>query len=157
MKLYSSIAERLETQHLAIENIISAVEKNRLVIRPKPGKWNIHDNVAHLTRYQVVFIVRINKIVYEEAPFFDRYSADEDPEFENYKRSNIATLINQLSVDRKIIYHLITTLNDDLTNRVGVHKKYGALNITQWTEFFLLHEFHHIFTIFQLAHDAEIL
>jgi hypothetical protein len=38
----------------------------------------------------------------------------------------------------------------------AVHKKYGALTIMEWTEFFLLHEAHHIFTIFQLMHDTEL-
>ncbi|MEP7141716.1 MAG: DinB family protein [Ferruginibacter sp.] len=66
------------------------------------------------------------------------------------------TLIKQLDNDRKRIYDPVTHLTDTRINRIGIHKKYGPLNIIQWTEFFLLHEAHHIFTIFQLAHDTEL-
>jgi hypothetical protein len=65
-------------------------------------------------------------------------------------------LIKQLDNDRKIIYELITGLSDSQLNRTGVHKKFGPLNIIEWIEFFLLHEAHHLFTIFQLAHDVEL-
>lgn len=156
MKVYSSLTDRLKTQHQAIENIISSIDSSRLLTRPKPNKWNIHDNIAHLARYQPVFVNRINQILLKEEPFFARYNADEDPEFENYRTLNIDTLIKHLDIDRKSIYDLITALTDTQVNRIGIHKKYGPLNIIQWTEFFLLHEAHHIFTIFQLAHDTEL-
>ena len=57
---------------------------------------------------------------------------------------------------RNAIYVLITNLTDAAQSRTGVHKKYGKLTVLQWTEFFLLHEAHHIYTIFQLANDTEL-
>jgi hypothetical protein len=36
-------------------------------------------------------------------------------------------------------------------NKTGTHPVYGNLNILKWIEFFLLHEAHHLLTIFQLA------
>jgi hypothetical protein len=156
MKIYLSIIDRLRTQHQAVENILSSLDASRRLMRPHPNKWNIHDNIAHLTRYQQVFIERINQILLKEEPFFGRYVADEDPGFEACRISNTTTLLQQLNADRKSIYDLITMLTDLQVNRIGIHKKYGRLNIIQWTEFFLLHETHHIFTIFQLAHDTEL-
>ncbi|MEO8771088.1 MAG: DinB family protein [Ferruginibacter sp.] len=156
MKVYSSLIDRLKTQHEAIKNILSTIDNSRLLIRTQPDKWNIHDNIAHLTRYQPVFINRINQILLKEEAIFGRYIADQDPEFEICRTLNTVTLIQQLSVDRKSIYDLIVALTDTQINRIGIHKKYGRLNIIQWTEFFLLHESHHIFTIFQLAYDTEL-
>jgi len=92
----------------------------------------------------------------QEGPSFARYIADEDPEFENYRIVDITALLNKLHGDRETIFNLVTTLNDTQLNRVGIHKKFGPLTLVQWTEFFLLHEAHHIFTIFQLAHDVEL-
>ena len=156
MKLIQSITDRLKTQHLALENILSPIEGNRLLIRPKPDKWNIHDNIAHLARYQPVFIDRIDQILLNESPCFSRYSAEEDPEFENWRMLDINDLIKRLNTDRISIYDSIINLSDQHLRRVGLHKKFGSLNIIQWTEFFLLHEAHHIFTIFQLAHNTEL-
>jgi hypothetical protein len=156
VNIYLSLTERLKTQHHAIENIVSAIDTNRMLLRPLPNKWNIHDNIAHLVRYQPIFIGRINEILIKESPSFGRYSADEDPEFEKCRALDIKTLFTHLNADRKTIYDLITVLNDNQLNRIGIHKKFGSLTIIEWTEFFLLHEAHHIFTIFQLAHNTEL-
>lgn len=156
MKVYASLIDRLKTQHETVENILSAIDSSRIIARPQLNKWSIHDNIAHLVRYQPIFVDRINQILVKEAPSFGRYKAEEDPEFENWRALNIDTLIKQLCIDRRAIYDLITTLTEARLSRVGIHKKYGSLKIIQWTEFFLLHEAHHIFTIFQLAHDVEL-
>ena len=35
--------------------------------------------------------------------------------------------------------------------RVATHPAYGEMTMIQWLHFFLLHESHHLFTIFKLA------
>jgi len=156
MDVYTSLKLRLKTQNEAIPQIISTTSSNRLLVRPQPDKWNIIDNLAHLTRYQEVFIDRINQILIQENPFFGRYTADEDPEFERFRNINTGLLIKQLNRNRGVIYDLVTSLPAGQLDRYGVHKQYGSLNIIQWTEFFLLHEAHHIFTIFKLSHDSTL-
>ena len=156
MTVYPSLTDRLKTQHQAIEPILMNVSDSRLSVRPQAGKWNMHDNITHLVKYQPVFIDRIDTILLEDEPLFGRYKAENDPEFETYRMWDTNTLIKQLMADREKIYALVTGLTDAQLKRIGMHKKFGALNIIQWTEFFLLHEAHHIFTIFQLAHDTEL-
>jgi hypothetical protein len=156
MNIYPSLIDRQKTQHQTVREILSVVNIDRIAARPQPSKWNIHDNLAHLARYQTVFITRLDKILHSEATFFGRYKAEEDAEFENYRLLGDDVLIKQLDNDRKTIYELITGLSDSQLNRTGVHKKFGPLTIIEWTEFFLLHEAHHLFTIFQLAHDVEL-
>ena len=156
MTIYPALTDRLKNQHEAIANILSTIDSNRLLIRPQPNKWNIQDNLAHLARYQPIFIDRIRKILEEDEPFFARYSAEEDAEFEYWREMDIETLMKQINIDRKDIVDLINDLSAEDINRIGVHKKYGSLTVLQWTEFFLLHEAHHIFTIFQLAYDIEL-
>jgi hypothetical protein len=158
MKIYESLNDRLRTQHQAIENILSPLDKTHLLVRPQPGKWNILENVAHLGRYQIVFIDRITQILHSvEEPLFERYVAEEDPEFESWRNLPVEALMSQIENDRKYIYVLITNLTEAAQSRVGTHRKYGKLTIVQWTEFFVLHEAHHIYTIFQLANDTALL
>lgn len=157
MKIYLSLIDRLKTQHHSIETILSAIDENRMKIRPHPDKWNIHDNIAHLAKYQLVFIDRLNQILLKEETFFKQYKAEDDPEFENWRAWHLNALLEQLYSDREYIFKWITGLSDIEISKAGNHIKYGRLNILQWTEFFLLHEAHHIFTIFQLAHDKELL
>ena len=156
MKVYPSLMDRLKTQHLSIEQILSAIPSGRIQMRPQPDKWSIHDNIAHLTSYQPVFLDRIHQILIQENPSFGRYVADLDPGFENCRCLTLETLTKQQNSDRKNIFNLVSSLSDSQLSRTGSHKKFGSLNIIGWTEFFLLHEAHHIFTIFQLGHNVEL-
>lgn len=155
MELYHSITARLETQHKALPNIISRIDDNRLLLKPLPDKWSIKDNVAHLARYQQVFLERLEQIVHSNTPAFESYKAETDPQFEEWQRKDIGLLLKHLSTDRiRIIENVINLSTSDL-DKIGLHKKFGRMNIVNWTEFFLLHEAHHLFTIFQLVHKSE--
>lgn len=156
MKIYTSLNDRLKTQHLTIAEIISNVSPERMIIRPAADKWNIHDNIAHLAKYQITFIERINKILNEDVPLFERYKAENDPEFEIFRKRSDEDLLKNINEQRIKLNELIFNLSEKELERTGIHKKYGDLNIVQWIEFFLLHEAHHLFTIFQLANDTDL-
>jgi hypothetical protein len=151
-----SIALRLKHQHEAIKDIIAGKNKERLNYYPAPGKWSIHDNITHLAKYQPVFVVRLNTILKEESPVFGRYRAEDDPEFETWRTWDTNKLIERITTDRERIAELVNNLHPAQLKRIGVHKKFGNLTLEMWLEFFLLHEAHHMFTIFQLANDVEV-
>lgn len=151
MKLYLSLYDRLKSQHETIEQVIMKVNSEGLNFRPEPNKWSIHDNIAHLAKYQPVFTDRINKILNTDLPSFERYTAENDPDFETWRQWSIEKLMQTLYIDRQNIFQLITNLSEKESDRIGQHPTLGKLKVVQWTEFFLLHEAHHIFTIFRLA------
>jgi hypothetical protein len=119
-------------------------------------KWSIHENIAHLAKYQPVFLDRIRKILTNETPEFEAYKAEDDDEFEIYCAFTTYELLKKISHDREIIFQLITNLPPDKLERTGTHPKYGKLTVLDWTEFFLLHEAHHLFTIFRLVHGVQV-
>lgn len=149
------IIDRLNTQHLALPNIIAHLSDLHLHLSPSPGKWNIKDNIAHLARYQTVFLKRMHLIITMDNPSFDPYKAEEDGEFPLWQSRDLLELQNALNADRVLITEFMTSLPTNDWQRTGVHSKYGMLRVIDWTEFFLLHEAHHLFTIFQLAHNRE--
>ena len=150
--IYSSLTERLKNQHKTIASIIIKLNNSQIQYRPSPEKWNIHENIAHLAKYQPVFIDRIHKILTTEEPKFGAYKAEDDAEFAFYRAFTTYELLKRISSDREVIFHLVTHFPADKLERTGTHPKYGKLTISEWTEFFLLHEAHHLLTIFQLAH-----
>lgn len=156
MLLSRSLTDRLRTQHEAIEILIEQTGNDRLLLNPAPGKWSIKDNIAHLAKYQPVFINRIHKILLSDEPVFESYRADNDPEFAVWQGRDLQILLDTLYADREQINKLITDLSYTQLDMIGVHKKFGRLTIGQWTEFFLLHEAHHMFTIFQLSNNTEL-
>jgi uncharacterized damage-inducible protein DinB len=154
--MYKSLLDRLKNQHETVEHLLAKVDHARAQLHPTPGKWSIHDNIAHLTRYQLIFMDRVKKILAVNNPDIERYKAENDPDFERWRQLSVAELSIALKKNRETIFNLITSLTNDQLNRQGRHTKYGSLTIIQWTEFFLLHESHHLFTIFQLANDIEL-
>jgi hypothetical protein len=155
MSLYPSLHDRLKNQHEAIGRIIGSLDATRLNRQPLPGKWSIHDHIAHLAKYQPVFMGRIQAILQKEVPAFGRYKAENDPDFEIWRQFEIQDLLKLLDSDRHILFNLVNSLDDEHLGRAGLHPKFGKLTVIQWTEFFLLHEAHHMFTIFMLANDTE--
>ena len=151
MELSNSITSRLKFQHETIGELILNLDEQQLLKRPQPDKWNIHDNIAHLARYQHVFIERVNKILDTENPSFGSYKADNDPEFINWQNKSTKELIQQISADRQDIIQLINTIPENQSDKKGSHPFFGNLNIVKWTERFLLHEAHHLFTIINLV------
>jgi uncharacterized damage-inducible protein DinB len=149
--LYPSLKTRLKDQHTSLGILITDLDTNKLTCRPEPGKWNIHDNIVHLVVYQPIFINRIKTILEKDKPSFDAYRADDDPVFLRWQAWDLKELLARLNEDREQLYQLVTNLSEQELGRKGTHLKYGTLTIAQWTEFFLLHEAHHQFTIFKLA------
>ena len=147
-----SILDRLITQHLSLSTIIGGLGDEKISSHPIPDKWSIKENIAHLARYQLVFTERLNKILTTDGPAFEAYQAEKDIEFEKWLRKGSAQLRQEITADRKTLIARLTTLSEKELQRVGIHSKFGKLTILEWTEFFLLHEAHHLFTIFRLAH-----
>lgn len=153
--LYNALTSRLRNQHEAIIEIIAPADDTRLYENPAPGKWSAFDNIVHLAKYQPVFIDRINTMLQANETVFERYSAEDDPEFSAWQQWPLDKLLERLQEDRLRIFSLVSNLTEEELEHAGIHKKYGRLTIIQWTEFFLLHEAHHIFTIFRILNDIE--
>lgn len=156
MKLSESALSRLTYQHLTITEIVEAVPDARLHFNPAPGKWSINDNIAHLARYNVIFRERLKKIQEQDAQQYPRYNAEADPEFPLWKQKSTAELLQSISMEREIITREAQSYSEAALNRIGVHPKFGRLTVIDWIEFYLLHEAHHIFTIYKLKNDVPI-
>jgi uncharacterized damage-inducible protein DinB len=150
MELSVSALSRLSYQHLTIKELISEISETKMHFNPMPGKWSIHDNIAHLARYNVVFQERIQKMLKEYNPAFERYAAEGDEEFPRWQSRKTNVLMDSIQTERKGISIMASSMSEEQLTRTGIHPRFGQLTITSWLEFFLLHEAHHIFTIFQL-------
>jgi hypothetical protein len=150
--IQSSLTSRLKDQHKAITPIIIKLNDRQIQHHYIKGKWSIHEHIAHLAKYQPIFIDRVRKVLLMDDPEFEAYNAEEDDGFEIYCAFTTYELLKKISTDREVIYNLVTKLSPDKLDRTGRHPKYGKLNIVDWTEFFLLHEAHHLYAIFQLTH-----
>ncbi|CAN5681154.1 hypothetical protein BH11BAC1_BH11BAC1_21880 [soil metagenome] len=156
MKISESMLSRLTSQHLSMGEIVSSISATRINLHPAFGKWSIHDNIAHLARYNVVFQERLITILEQDAPKFPRYNADDDPAFPVWQQKSTTELLQSVSIERENILDKATKYSISELKRIGLHPKFGRLTVVEWLEFYLLHEAHHIFTIFKLKNDVDL-
>lgn len=155
MPLSTSILTRLEHQHKTVRELIKGFDEEQLKRRVNPDKWSVFEQVAHLTSYQPVFFHRIQQMEQQQQPAFERYVADNDPAFTACVRRPLKELEDDMTTQRFIIHNHVGRLSETTLRRTGLHPRYGLMSMVQWTEFFLLHESHHLFTIFQLTADMR--
>jgi uncharacterized damage-inducible protein DinB len=118
---------------------------------PASGKWSANEHLAHLARYHEVFLERVNRILKEDKPAFTRYRAEEDPEWERWRRLAYKEIAAELAAGREKLITRLKALSDSDYERTGVHSKFGAMPLALWLEFFLVHEAHHLYTVLQLV------
>ena len=151
MEIYTSIKDRLNSQHLAIKELIRNLDEEIINKRPETGKWSIQENLVHIVSYHQVFLQRMEKIIKNDNPYFDRYRSDGDANFNELQKLNTGELIINLEGERKKVTDFLFKLSKSELQKPGTHQKFGVMNVVEWIEFFLLHEAHHIYTIFKLS------
>jgi DinB superfamily len=155
MPLPSSITTRFQYQHKSLLDLIEGLTDDQVHKNVIPGKWSVFENMVHLQTYQHVFIYRVREILTGNNPSFDRYNADSDPFFPINCSKSTREIMQDLLGLRKDMAAEINNLNEEELIKTGHHPLFGSLNLLQWLNFFLLHEAHHLFTIFRLASELR--
>ena len=155
MPLSASIRHRLAFQHLTVFELSDGVDPSRLRLQINPGKWSVRENIVHLAAYQGAFIKRLDRIAKEDGPLFERYIGDNDPRFHEGLEWPDEKLKEIFLEERALINVRLNEINEEQLLRSARHSKFGLLTVVDLTEFFLLHEAHHLFIIFQLVHTAS--
>jgi hypothetical protein len=52
---------------------------------------------------------------------------------------------------RATVMARLQSLSEEDFKRTGVHSKFGAMSLSLWLEFFLVHEAHHLYVVLQLV------
>lgn len=151
MQMPSSVSTRLQYQHKSLLDIIEGLSDEQIRMQVNPGKWSIFENIVHLQTYQHAFIKRTRRILDENNPSFERYTAEGDPLFlDNCSKSTREIMQDLITVRKEMSAGLLSFTENDL-KKTGEHPVFGKMNLLEWLNFFLLHEAHHLFTIFKMA------
>ncbi len=151
MQIPSSVASRLQYQHKSLLDLIEGLSDEQVRMQIVPGKWSIFENIVHLQTYQHTAIKRLRIILEHGNPIFEKYTAEADPLFlENCSLSTREVMQDLISIRKDFASGVLAFSEEDL-KKTGQHPVYGKMNVVQWLNFFLLHEAHHLFTIFKMA------
>ncbi len=155
MFISSSESTRLEYQHKSLIGLIDGLSDEQIRRQIIVGKWSIFENIVHLTTYQHTLIARVKQILRENNPGFGRYTAESDPMFHDYCGKTTHEVMKDLLGTRKDMAAVILSFKQEELTRTGEHPAYGKMTLLQWLNFFLLHEAHHLLTIFKLAAELK--
>jgi uncharacterized damage-inducible protein DinB len=155
MPLPTSLTTRLEYQHKSLLDIIEGLSDEQIRKQISSGKWSIFENIVHLTTYQHTFTRRLKQILRDDNPEFARYAAESDPLFHDNCARSSREIIQDLVVTRREFTATVLALKENDLQRTGQHPVFGTMNIPTWMNFFVLHEAHHLFTIFRLAGELR--
>ena len=155
MQISSSISTRLQYQHKAVIDIIDDLSDEQIRRAVLPGKWSIFENIVHLVTYQHVFIGRLKMILLGHTPEFPRYTAESDPLFYDNCAKTTREIMSDFVTTRKEMVAAILAYPETDLEKKGTHPVFGKMNVLQWLNFFLLHEAHHLFTMFKLAAELR--
>ncbi len=153
MGLPESTRLRLKTQLDCLPTLLAGIAEDALERRPTPDKWSARENLAHLARYQDVFLGRLNRMTTENHPALPRYRAEDDPEWKAWINRSMAEIFEKLQTQRKQLIRQVERLSDGELARTGKHSRLGEMTIVQWLEFFLLHEAHHLLAVLQRTRE----
>lgn len=151
IQIPSSVSTRLQYQHKSLLDLIDDLSDEQIRMQVNPGKWSIFENIVHLQTYQHSTVKRIRRILDEDNPSFERYTAEADPLFhDNCAKSTREIMQDMLTIRKEMSAGILSFTEADL-RKTGEHPVFGKMNLVEWLNFFLLHEAHHLFTIFKMA------
>lgn len=151
MQLPSSLSTRLQYQHKSLVDLIDGLSEDQVRRQVNTGKWSIFENIVHLQTYQHTFISRVKQILEGNNPSFERYTAESDPLFlDNCHKSFREVMQDYITMRKEIAAGIISFPETDYVKK-GIHPAFGEMTLLLWINFFLLHEAHHLFTIFKMA------
>ncbi|MDB5120786.1 MAG: hypothetical protein JWN56_2004 [Sphingobacteriales bacterium] len=151
MKIQEQTYNRFISQHQLIKNYIDNLPPKAINERLFSNKRSIHETIAFLCRYQYVFMERLNAILTNVNPVFERYDQAHDGEFNNTLARSTGALLHEIYRVRDEMKLMIDKLSPEQCCRMGTHVKMGTMNICEWMEFFLLQESKHLYKIFKMA------
>lgn len=153
--LNDSQTARLLNQFETVLAMANALPEAQLRHRPIPDKWSAFEQLAHIGCYTDFFHDHRLRVMLQavEPPAFGRYRADDDPEFGVWTNLEKAPMLARLVAQRQQLTNHLMGMTEAELSRKASHPLFGQLDVPGWTEFFLLHEAHHLFATFKLMHS----
>src|SRR5689334_19154686 len=127
MHIPSSLSTRLQYQHKSLLDVIEGLSDEQIRMQVNAGKWSIFENIVHLQTYQHSFINRVRRILDEQDPVFERYTAEADPLFHDNCAKSTREIMQDLLTMRKEMAAGLLTFNENDLKKTGEHPVFGKM------------------------------
>lgn len=141
----SAIIATLRSTPAALENLGTIVDSNKWSIRPEKSEWSITEILCHLRDVEKeVNISRIEKILNNSNPFLPGIDTDPWAEKRNYQQQDGTKALNQFTINRKSLLHLLQIMSSDDWNKKTRHAIFGPTDLHEIIKIIASHDRIHL-------------
>jgi len=127
-----------------IRELTAGLSPEQLAIPPEPGKWSIHQIVAHLADCDLVFQTRARMVMFQDKPTLVGF--DQDPWALGWMREQEPWIetFGKLAVLRRSMLRLFQSAEKQNFLRYGIHTERGPVTLSDIFEIMAGHDINHL-------------
>ena len=135
--------------------VMAALPAERIAKPIAPGKWTIHEIVAHLADCEMVFQARCRWMMFEDNPTL--ISFDQDPWLAGWRREHepFAATLERYRVLRESTIRMFRGASASDLARTGTHAQLGAMSAQGVMEVMAGHDLNHLGPLEALPEPAK--
>jgi hypothetical protein len=134
----------LESTARRITEITTGLTPGQIGAPPAPGKWSIHQIVAHIADTELVALVRFRMMLFEDAPTLVAY--DQDRWLNGWMREEepFAGVLDRFRVIRASTVRLLRAAPANDLKRSGTHTERGVVTVNDYIVTIAGHDINHL-------------
>ncbi len=141
----------LETTAERIAELTRSMGAEQLAAQPAPGKWSIHEIVAHLADQELVSLARCRWILFENNPELIGYDQNNWSKGWRKEEEPFRETLNRFRVLRGSLLRLLRTCTEADLARTGNHMERGAITLGSFPPHLAGHDINHLLQIERLS------
>jgi hypothetical protein len=127
-----------------LRRLIRGLTAGQLTKKPAPGKWSIHEIVAHLADSEVVLGGRYRFIAAMDRPPLPGFDQDAFVSNLGVHRATTSDLLDDFAMARAVNLGLLERIGEDAWDRVGLHAERGEESLGRLVTMYAGHDRIHL-------------
>jgi hypothetical protein len=138
-----------------IATLVRGLSPRQVARKPAPGKWSIHDIVAHLADTEEVMDCRARWIAFEDGATLTPFDQDKWSAGRAREKEPFAEALERFRVVRRSSVRLFRATPRDAWSRQALHPERGPVSLRTQMETAAGHDLNHMAQIEALARDLR--
>lgn len=142
--LYPELIERLRGTPARLEELVSAVPKTLLTVRPG-GAWSIQEHVGHLMELESLFTGRLDDYAAGADELRPADMSNRATEEADYNSRDVEELLSEFRACREALVARLEALSPESFSRSAFHRRLGVqMRLADMCFFHAEHDDHHL-------------
>ena len=142
-----TIITQLENAPNLIVPLVHSVPNEKLKVRPKPGKWSVHEHACHLEEVHPLMVRRLDLMLSEDHPKIVSYQPDRDDDPDKLMKMDLDSALDRFISDRMKLVRMLKGLSGEEWNRTADHDEYNAYSVFIMMRHLAMHDMFHAYRI----------